>query len=85
MHTNGCELRIRHRHGGLRDTAVGAWSKHWDHWGCHGALDCRCTHTEMDSQFARCSEEVDYELWLIDILKWMHEQSQLDDRPALRY
>lgn len=73
------------RHGGLRDTDVEAWSALENHSSGFRALGCRCLGSKTDTKFVRCPEGIGYEGWLVDLMKLMCEQSQFDDRPAIRY
>lgn len=55
------------RTGRMRHTAIGAWIKHWWHWGVGSATDCLHHYRDTESHFGRCFEKVGYERHIGDI------------------
>lgn len=56
------------------------------HWGVLDAVDCRSVGEEMDSLFVQYFEKMNYELQLIELLTWKHQQAKnLDNEPHPHY
>lgn len=74
MRTGGNAFEMRDHLSECRETSVAGCSKHWNRWGRHSALSCRCVGKEADWRFVRFREELDYQQQLVEWLVQMCEQ-----------
>lgn len=67
MHAHGELWELRDRQGVMRDTAIGAWIKHCNHWGRSDAAECEASSSEMDI-LQCCSFEKDVYEHILSLL-----------------